>query len=1043
MKFEKVTIDGFRAYRSGEDGSFDFILDDGVCANFISIYAPNGFGKTSFYDAVEWALTNNINRYLLSSNQKNNIELAKGNNVSGQRQSILRNKYVPDDYKAKVIVEVTSTKEDTKVFENLVKKARIGQADYKFDKKESFPGSEPFSEIFLSQDAIDAFLKEDHPATRYEKFMESFGGEDEAYRSSLFAVRKQLNDNILKLQEIESELNIVISQPINNDLLEVINSAIDAVNVPDRYINNIGSTYSESVEIELRSQVSKRKTMLVSELNILNEKNSAAAKAIISVPRFSELNATRTTQTIAEERYKAALDILNEIDIRRTSLNGNRKSLAEITEKIREHKRHLSNLDEYQAILIEFVANQRAVNTSSAAKAQAEETLFRVKQEIEVAENNLSDAEKKISDLNRLEIESPMYYVKIERARQILAGIELSLDLLGNDLIEAKSKYEESKQNLLWLKTFDILEIYKEPFKLKGIAIDEDSIVEFDSLLEKRETTQHDLNELQEKKNQFALDASLLSELASAGLNLLDKTHSDTCPLCHIKHDSYQKLHDRIINNEFLSAIEKQHLTLESELQSELAGLNSEIETLFKFFSARLQLLKEQAEQTHYKESVIVTEVEYKIEAKQTELKTIIEQEATDHNSVYNMSPTDLSTYINSQRVQLVGRRAQVESSLKQSRNNYFSLQDELSNRTAEVDNLTHESEKIKTRPLLVELGNHIRDYNKNPSDVKLALEQITDTLNAKSNSLVADQEQILKLLAIAENTQEIDFVGMDRQAITAQIDILRAALQNTEVEWISFLSDIKPFLSIDQKSINIPAITLALEEVTAALNNKIAETINLFATIESLATQLDELAPFFKHQEAKQKLHELRADLGLHQTLTAKLDNEYDQVADNLRLHIDSFFFPKLINKIYSKIDPHPEFNSVRFDCKFPRYENPRFEIYVQDNNNDSISPNFYFSAAQLNVLSLSIFLAKALHAKYKGEPIDSIFIDDPIHSMDSINILSTIDLLRTLSYKFGKQLIMSTHDENFHRLLQKKIPTDLYGSKFIEFETYGKIAG
>jgi len=91
---------------------------------------------------------------------------------------------------------------------------------------------------------------------------------------------------------------------------------------------------------------------------------------------------------------------------------------------------------------------------------------------------------------------------------------------------------------------------------------------------------------------------------------------------------------------------------------------------------------------------------------------------------------------------------------------------------------------------------------------------------------------------------------------------------------------------------------------------------------------------------------------------------------------------------------------------------------------------------------LSLSIFLARALKTKDdKGQSVDCIFIDDPIQSMDSINILSFIDLFRGLILSLDKQLIVSTHEENFHLLLQKKIPSNLFKSTFIEFETFGKL--
>ena len=92
--------------------------------------------------------------------------------------------------------------------------------------------------------------------------------------------------------------------------------------------------------------------------------------------------------------------------------------------------------------------------------------------------------------------------------------------------------------------------------------------------------------------------------------------------------------------------------------------------------------------------------------------------------------------------------------------------------------------------------------------------------------------------------------------------------------------------------------------------------------------------------------------------------------------------------------------------------------------------------------VLSLCIFLAKALNAKDDdGNSIDCIFVDDPIQSMDSINILSTIDLLRSIVVNHEKQIILSTHDENFHNLLKNKILSVLFKSKFMELETFGKV--
>ncbi|HCX7587844.1 TPA: DNA repair protein, partial [Escherichia coli] len=167
----------------------------------------------------------------------------------------------------------------------------------------------------------------------------------------------------------------------------------------------------------------------------------------------------------------------------------------------------------------------------------------------------------------------------------------------------------------------------------------------------------------------------------------------------------------------------------------------------------------------------------------------------------------------------------------------------------------------------------------------------------------------------------------------------------------------------------------------------------------------------------------------------------ERDAIVDSLKLLINNFFYEDLINSIYKKIDPHPAFKKVEFKADFDS-DKPGLNIVVSDEVGEQISPILYFSAAQTNILSLSVFLASALHAKDdEGNPINVVMIDDPIQSMDSINILSTIDLLRSICVQFDKQIIISTHDENFFALLQRKIPAQIFGSKFLQLEKFGVV--
>ena len=68
-----------------------------------------------------------------------------------------------------------------------------------------------------------------------------------------------------------------------------------------------------------------------------------------------------------------------------------------------------------------------------------------------------------------------------------------------------------------------------------------------------------------------------------------------------------------------------------------------------------------------------------------------------------------------------------------------------------------------------------------------------------------------------------------------------------------------------------------------------------------------------------------------------------------------------------------------------------------------------------------------------------NQLYLDDPIQSMDDINILSFIDLLRCFidSEDFKNDIILSTHDSNFAKLLMIKMRNKKY--KIINFESYG----
>ena len=151
----------------------------------------------------------------------------------------------------------------------------------------------------------------------------------------------------------------------------------------------------------------------------------------------------------------------------------------------------------------------------------------------------------------------------------------------------------------------------------------------------------------------------------------------------------------------------------------------------------------------------------------------------------------------------------------------------------------------------------------------------------------------------------------------------------------------------------------------------------------------------------------------------------------------IDSYFNKDIINQIYGRIEPHPSLKEINFVADIGD-KGPRLRISAKGMN-DEVNPSIYLSTGQVNILSLSIFLAQAF--KNGNDTVSTIFMDDPLHNLSDVNVLSFIDLLRSLTTIHKKQVVISTHDEKFYRLLQSKLPEDFTSSKYLELSSAGQL--
>ena len=83
------------------------------------------------------------------------------------------------------------------------------------------------------------------------------------------------------------------------------------------------------------------------------------------------------------------------------------------------------------------------------------------------------------------------------------------------------------------------------------------------------------------------------------------------------------------------------------------------------------------------------------------------------------------------------------------------------------------------------------------------------------------------------------------------------------------------------------------------------------------------------------------------------------------------------------------------------------------------AINPALVFSSAQANVAALCYFIGLAFASSESD--FGFVLMDDPLQSMDDVNVLGFSDLCRFL--RSEKQVIVSSHEARLTNLLRRKL--------------------
>lgn len=213
----------------------------------------------------------------------------------------------------------------------------------------------------------------------------------------------------------------------------------------------------------------------------------------------------------------------------------------------------------------------------------------------------------------------------------------------------------------------------------------------------------------------------------------------------------------------------------------------------------------------------------------------------------------------------------------------------------------------------------------------------------------------------------------------------------------------------------------------------------------EQLSLGLARAAEASLRLELKENLDQISAEIGQRRrTIDARLATrelgsavlEALRTASNAAVTRQVERIEPLLQRIFATVDPHPSLRVASFLTKTERgrgrlwteLDDPTGDVNVRD-------PALVLSSSQLNVLAVAIFLS--LNLAIPTLPLQLVALDDPLQSLDNVNLLGLADLLRRV--KTSRQVIVSTHDARLAELLERKLRPVSPGERTVRIDLLG----
>jgi DNA repair exonuclease SbcCD ATPase subunit len=983
LRLKRLHVSEFRCF-----GEADLDLSSDV----VAIYGRNGVGKTSVFDAIEFALFGCIDRLGDFSEDTDYVSRVGGETAPRVRLDF------QSGPRPVTWVETTWNREEGCVesiggnrkwstHRNLLYGLLVDRNSLGKRKDVAAVGELFRATLMLSQDSIRRFIEEG-PEERAKVFARLAGlahiqrSRDKAQEVVRLAERElrkvssQLQQSTVGLRELE--LRFAEKQGRCQAILERLGGERPALTDLARALGVAGidaphdSLFGEDTLAiaraargrcdERRRELESRSSRLASlEAGLVSHTDRQARLARIQ-QQGDELR-VQLYDLVASHAHlvgipQAAVDRIAPLNVRAQEIS------AEIqrTQELRELSRDLTaSRDAVAQILVESLErDETAARHGLADKNRARATTSIRKAE---AAKAVAAAQRHLARLNALRDQLPRY--------ASAAG----------ELETARSNRDRSQDQLRRLNEV----IQEESSRLESI---EARIAEAQDELSRREAMTEEHSTLVSRLREFAT--------------------GDACPLCGTAHPSNPVLLEAIdvMLREIPESVRSASALLQAarneraEHQALLSRNRQEHSVLTESLTAvrtRIQELESEGADMESQASalgILPSEEKLRDAIESWTLQLLTHQEAL-RDQAATLSELD-------QVVEDLERSAsRALGELDDARNRRRQLEGRLEELLVRLSELGCREKDFPSQNELVAVGNHLRDELAQVEQARNALEVERQRAEDKEKASIRQRRSLEKKLT-----------SLDRESGDLSGEIERFRSRSRE---FGFKGDAtNESLAEVRRSIDSQAD--AVREARG-----VAEKFELASELETL--QLDTNNIRTECSSAKEQVKEIRKERGRLQNARATAEAWIPPLSSSLTTAVEKTIVSHQleIERHFKAMIPSPHL----FDAITMRQVEERLELGVRYRNQGSTSgePRAFLSNGQLNLLALSIFLS--LGAKQRWSRLDSLLLDDPIQHLDDLDAIAFLDTLRAVALgRFGKrkQVILSTCDRNLYRLMIQK---------------------